>query len=182
MFQRFCTNPRLGFETTDDYPCEGVSRLLSTDWSHCHRDDVIRYLVNMFSEFRDKKDFMAAIAKNINGPAYPCMGTIQSHLLRNQDKPDGKDVVYHTVLIVGADLVASESAFSVSGRVISSRRSKLTPVSVETCICLKDYLDGVERIQHISPLEGELERVKEEIHLEEILTGMALPLPPNEDE
>jgi hypothetical protein len=53
-------------------------------------------------EFRDK-DFRAEIAKFFDGPAYPCMRTIQSHLLRNQDKPDDKDVVYHAVLIVCAD-------------------------------------------------------------------------------
>jgi hypothetical protein len=48
MFQRSCTNPRLGFETTDDYPYGGVPLVLSIDWSHCHRDGVIRYLVDRF--------------------------------------------------------------------------------------------------------------------------------------
>ncbi|GJV78159.1 zinc finger BED domain-containing protein RICESLEEPER 2 [Tanacetum coccineum] len=67
------------------------------------------------------------------------------------------------LLSVQASTVASESAFSVSRRVISPCRSKLTPTSVEFCICLKDHLDGIERTQHISPLEGELEQVEEEI-------------------
>ncbi|KAE8675306.1 Ubiquitin-like protein ATG12 [Hibiscus syriacus] len=43
------------------------------------------------------------------------------------------------LLTVQASTVASESAFSVSGRVISQRRSRLSPESVEVCICLKDY-------------------------------------------
>ncbi|GJV19753.1 hypothetical protein Tco_1368773 [Tanacetum coccineum] len=62
-----------------------------------------------------------------------------------------------------------------SGRVISPRRAKLTPVSVEVCICLKDHLDSMKQIQHISPLEGELEQVEEEIAM-----GIAGPI--DEDE
>ncbi|GJX83210.1 zinc finger BED domain-containing protein RICESLEEPER 2 [Tanacetum coccineum] len=84
------------------------------------------------------------------------------------------------LLSVQASTVASESAFLVRGRVISPRRTKLTPVSVEVCICLKDHLDTMERIQHVSPLEGDLERVEEEIHVEEIAMGMAEPI--DEDE
>ncbi|GJX68223.1 zinc finger BED domain-containing protein RICESLEEPER 2 [Tanacetum coccineum] len=75
------------------------------------------------------------------------------------------------LLSVQASTVASESAFSVRGRVISPQRTKLTPVSVEVCISLKDHLDSMERIQHVSPLEGELERVEEEIHVKEIAMG-----------
>ncbi|GJY51250.1 zinc finger BED domain-containing protein RICESLEEPER 2-like protein [Tanacetum coccineum] len=74
------------------------------------------------------------------------------------------------------DILASESAFSVSRRVISPCRSKLTPTSVEFCICLKDHLDGIERTQHISPLEGELNGLEEQIHDEEIAAGVAEPI------
>nr|GEW54638.1 zinc finger BED domain-containing protein RICESLEEPER 2-like [Tanacetum cinerariifolium] len=77
------------------------------------------------------------------------------------------------LLTVQASTVALESAFSVSGRVISPRRIKLTPSAVEACICLKDHLDSMERIQNISPLEGDLERVEEEIHSEEIAMSLA---------
>ncbi|KAK1424157.1 hypothetical protein QVD17_19476 [Tagetes erecta] len=42
--------------------------------------------------------------------------------------------------------VASESAFSTCGRVISLRRTRLSPEAVETCICLKDHLDAIDRI------------------------------------
>ncbi|GJS73749.1 zinc finger BED domain-containing protein RICESLEEPER 2-like protein [Tanacetum coccineum] len=80
------------------------------------------------------------------------------------------------LLSVQASTVASESAFSVSGRVISPRRTKLTPTSVEVCICLKDHLDSMERIQHQSPLEGELEQVEEQIHAEEIAMNLADPI------
>ncbi|GJX62586.1 zinc finger BED domain-containing protein RICESLEEPER 2 [Tanacetum coccineum] len=60
------------------------------------------------------------------------------------------------LLTVQASTVASESAFSISGRIISERRSRLTPESVEVCVCLKDYLDGVDRVQHETSLEGRL--------------------------
>ncbi|GJV82442.1 zinc finger BED domain-containing protein RICESLEEPER 2-like protein [Tanacetum coccineum] len=80
------------------------------------------------------------------------------------------------LLSVQASTVASKSAFPVTGRVISPRRKKFTPTSVEVCICLKDHLDSMERIQHISPLEGELERVEEQIHAEEIAMNLADPI------
>ncbi|GJV86026.1 zinc finger BED domain-containing protein RICESLEEPER 2-like protein [Tanacetum coccineum] len=75
------------------------------------------------------------------------------------------------LLSVQTTTVAFESAFSVSGRVIIPRRTKLTTTLVEVCICLNDHVDSIKRIQHISPLEGDLERVKEPIHAEEIASG-----------
>ncbi|GJT76869.1 zinc finger BED domain-containing protein RICESLEEPER 2-like protein [Tanacetum coccineum] len=89
-------------------------------------------------------------------------------------------VMARDLLTVQTSTVASESAFSVSGRVISPRRTKLTLVAVEVCICLKDHIDSVEKIQRISPLEGDFERVEEEMHAEEIAFGMSQPL--DEDE
>ncbi|GJU42875.1 zinc finger BED domain-containing protein RICESLEEPER 2 [Tanacetum coccineum] len=73
-------------------------------------------------------------------------------------------------------MVASESSFSISGRVISSRRTKLTPLAVEVCICLKDHLDIEERIQILSRIEGDMLWVEEEIHEEEIAMGFFVPL------
>lgn len=58
------------------------------------------------------------------------------------------------LLSVQASTVASESAFSISGRVLSIRRTRLTPLSLEMCICLKDYLDGNERIQDVQYLKN----------------------------
>lgn len=80
------------------------------------------------------------------------------------------------LLTVQASTVASESCFSLSGRVMSPRRTKLTPLSLEVCVCLKSHLDGMERIQHISPLEGELKDVEKEVHEEEIAMGLSVPL------
>ncbi|GJZ02078.1 zinc finger BED domain-containing protein RICESLEEPER 2-like protein [Tanacetum coccineum] len=58
------------------------------------------------------------------------------------------------IISVQATSVASESAFSTSGRVLSIRRTRLTPASLEMCMCLKDHLDAQERKQDKSSLEN----------------------------
>ncbi|KAE8717338.1 Detected protein of unknown function [Hibiscus syriacus] len=79
------------------------------------------------------------------------------------------------LLTVQASTVASESAFSVSGRVISQRRSRLSPESVEVCICLKDYLDGAARKQHITTLEDAIDAdLEANLHIEEVELGISL--------
>ncbi|GKA48307.1 zinc finger BED domain-containing protein RICESLEEPER 2 [Tanacetum coccineum] len=80
------------------------------------------------------------------------------------------------LLTVQASTVASESAFSISGRIISERRSRLTPESVEVLCILKDYLDGVDRVQHETSLECPiLEDVEETIAREEVELGISPP-------
>ncbi|XP_071728376.1 cyclin-dependent kinase G-1-like [Rutidosis leptorrhynchoides] len=80
------------------------------------------------------------------------------------------------LLSVQASTVAYESAFSVSGRIISERRSRLTPEAVEVCVCLKDYLDGVDMIQNQVSLECHmLNDVEEVIVNEEIERGLSPP-------
>nr|GEX24400.1 putative AC transposase [Tanacetum cinerariifolium] len=66
------------------------------------------------------------------------------------------------ILSVQATLVASESAFSTSERVLSICRTRLTPASLEICICLKDHLDAQERKQDKSTIETPVD-FKEEI-------------------
>ncbi|GJT69463.1 zinc finger BED domain-containing protein RICESLEEPER 2 [Tanacetum coccineum] len=79
------------------------------------------------------------------------------------------------LLSVQASTVASELAFSTSGRVISIRRPTLTPTSLEMCTCLKDHLDAAERIQHISSLKDGLE-YEEKLHDVEVEAGNAFLL------
>ncbi|KAD5317803.1 hypothetical protein E3N88_17749 [Mikania micrantha] len=67
------------------------------------------------------------------------------------------------------------SAFSLSGRVLSIRRTRFTPASLEMCICLKDHLDAMERVQNHTLLEGELD-VEATIHDVEVEEGMTFPL------
>ncbi|KAK1441295.1 hypothetical protein QVD17_07142 [Tagetes erecta] len=66
----------------------------------------------------------------------------------------------------------SESAFSTSGRVISLRRTRLSPEAVEMCICLKDHLDAIDRKQHLTSLEDDIEP-EAKIHDEEVEEGLS---------
>nr|GEX66006.1 zinc finger BED domain-containing protein RICESLEEPER 2 [Tanacetum cinerariifolium] len=70
---------------------------------------------------------------------------------------------------------ASESAFSTSGRVLSIRRTKLTLVSLEMCMCLKDHFDAKERKQDKCPLEIPLD-FKEDVFDDEVQRNEAIPL------
>nr|GEY11627.1 zinc finger BED domain-containing protein RICESLEEPER 3 [Tanacetum cinerariifolium] len=79
------------------------------------------------------------------------------------------------ILSVQATSIASESAFSISGRVLSIRRTRLTPASLETCMCLKDHLDAQERKQDKSTLETSVDFEKEILDAE-VQANKAIPL------
>ncbi|GKA03626.1 hypothetical protein Tco_0676407 [Tanacetum coccineum] len=67
------------------------------------------------------------------------------------------------------------TAFSTSGRVLSIRRIRLTPASLEMCMCLKDHLDAKERKQDKCPLETPLD-FKEGVFDDEVQQNEAIPL------
>nr|GEU31619.1 zinc finger BED domain-containing protein DAYSLEEPER-like [Tanacetum cinerariifolium] len=79
---------------------------------------------------------------------------------------------FHDLL---ASKVASESVFSTSERVLSIQRTRLTPTSLEMCMCLKDHLDDQERKQDKSTLETPVD-FKEEILDAEVQANEAIPL------
>nr|GEV12189.1 zinc finger BED domain-containing protein RICESLEEPER 2 [Tanacetum cinerariifolium] len=72
-------------------------------------------------------------------------------------------------------VLASKFAFSTSGRVLSIRRTRLTPTSLETCMCLKDHLDAKERKQNKCPLEIPLD-FEEDVFDDEVQRNEAIPL------
>nr|GEU51419.1 zinc finger BED domain-containing protein RICESLEEPER 2 [Tanacetum cinerariifolium] len=79
------------------------------------------------------------------------------------------------LISVQASSVASEFEFSTSGRVLSIRRTRLTPVSLEMCMCLKDHLDAKERKQDKCPLEIPLD-FEEDVFDDEVQRNEAIPL------
>ncbi|GJV59143.1 zinc finger BED domain-containing protein RICESLEEPER 2, partial [Tanacetum coccineum] len=79
------------------------------------------------------------------------------------------------IISVQPTSLASEFAFSTSGKVLSIRRTRLTPASLEMCMCLKDHLDATERIQHTSNLENALD-FEEEILDAEVQENEAIAL------
>ncbi|GJX67659.1 zinc finger BED domain-containing protein RICESLEEPER 2 [Tanacetum coccineum] len=79
------------------------------------------------------------------------------------------------IISVQASSVASESTFSTSGRVLSIRRTRLTLVSLEMCMCLKDHLDAKERKQDKCHLEIPLD-FEEDVFDDEVQRNEAIPL------
>nr|GEX18991.1 zinc finger BED domain-containing protein DAYSLEEPER-like [Tanacetum cinerariifolium] len=71
--------------------------------------------------------------------------------------------------------VASESEFSTSGNVLSIRRTRPTPASLEMCMCLKDHLDAKERKQDKCPLEIPLD-FEEDVFDDEVQRNEVIPL------
>ena len=51
------------------------------------------------------------------------------------------------VFAIQVSSVASERAFSASGRVLNDRRTRLKPETLEMCVCYKDWLDAENRTQ-----------------------------------
>nr|GEX39152.1 zinc finger BED domain-containing protein RICESLEEPER 2 [Tanacetum cinerariifolium] len=80
----------------------------------------------------------------------------------------------------GFDVLAFESAISTSGRALSIKRTKLTPSSLEMCMCLKDHLYAQERKQHTFTLENTLD-FEDEILDAEVQEAKALWHPVREE-
>ncbi|GKD46569.1 hypothetical protein Tco_1271214, partial [Tanacetum coccineum] len=59
--------------------------------------------------------------------------------------------------------------------VLLIRRTRLTPASLEMCMCLKDHMDTAERVQHTSNFENSLD-FEEEILEEEVQEHEAIAL------
>nr|GEW24795.1 zinc finger BED domain-containing protein RICESLEEPER 2-like [Tanacetum cinerariifolium] len=78
------------------------------------------------------------------------------------------------LISVQATSVTFESV-STSGMVLSIRRTKLTPSSLQMCMCLKDHLNAQERKQHTSALENVLD-FEDEILDAEVQEDEATPL------
>nr|GEU87193.1 zinc finger BED domain-containing protein RICESLEEPER 2-like [Tanacetum cinerariifolium] len=79
------------------------------------------------------------------------------------------------LISVQASSVAFESVFLKSGRVLSIRRTRLTPTSLEMCMCLNDHLDAKERKQDKCPLEIPLD-FEEDVFDDEVQRNEAIPL------
>ncbi|GKF89975.1 zinc finger BED domain-containing protein RICESLEEPER 2 [Tanacetum coccineum] len=79
------------------------------------------------------------------------------------------------IISVQASSVAFESAFSTSGRVLPIRRTRLTPASLEMCMCLKDHLDVNERKQDKCHLEIPLD-FEEDVFDDDVQRNKAIPL------
>ena len=59
------------------------------------------------------------------------------------------------ILAVPASSVASESAFSAGRRVLDEKRSRLTPESIQICVCKKDWDQAERRTQGLKQDEDD---------------------------
>ncbi|KAI3667860.1 hypothetical protein L6452_42930 [Arctium lappa] len=78
------------------------------------------------------------------------------------------------ILTIQASTVASESAFSFIGKIISARRTRLTLESVECCMCLQDYLDNMQRIQDQTSLEADIDDMEANLAENEVDQGLSM--------
>jgi hypothetical protein len=69
------------------------------------------------------------------------------------------------VLSVPVSTISSESAFSLTGRIIEESRRRLSPETVEMLNCIKDWEAGDARAQHAVE-DKELEETYEEQYLD----------------
>nr|GEX91820.1 putative AC transposase [Tanacetum cinerariifolium] len=79
------------------------------------------------------------------------------------------------IISVQVTSIASEFAFLTSGRVLSIRRTRLTPASLEMCMFLKDHLNAQERKQHKFNLKNTKD-FEEEILDAKVQQNKAIPL------
>ena len=64
-------------------------------------------------------------------------------------------IIARDVLTVLVSIVASKAAFSAGGRVVSKKRSNLSPQAIEAVVCLKDWSLADKRL-HDHVREAEL--------------------------
>jgi hypothetical protein len=124
------------FVTSSDHMDDQFEKDMDQD-SNLNKNEVDLYLM----ETREKKsqDFDILNWWKVNSTKYPTLG-----------------IMARDILAMPISTVASESAFSTGGRVLSCYRSSLTPNTVEALICAQNWLRS-------SPLKVDIEE-----HLEDL--------------
>ncbi|GJZ25367.1 hypothetical protein Tco_0569620 [Tanacetum coccineum] len=116
-------------ETLVKHIIEGLPRSIEGNVT-ASKPQTLEEAINISQRIEDKKPSKFIL---------PPMGILETI-------PCAKDVDYIT-----QDLAVS------SVRVLLIRRTRLTPTSLEMRMCLKDYMDAVDQVQHTSNLENSLD-------------------------
>ncbi|KAK1376156.1 hypothetical protein POM88_032349 [Heracleum sosnowskyi] len=136
--------PRVGSSFMDIILSQAISRKKSRTIGAS--SELTKYSQTDFGSLLSQQSFNILEFWKSQAPYYPIMAAMARDFLTVQ-----------------ASTVASESAFSFSGRVLNERRSSLSPQSLEVCICYKDHLDAERRQQDTESIEESLEEIEEEI-------------------
>ncbi|GJS87080.1 origin of replication complex subunit 5 [Tanacetum coccineum] len=107
----FCTHLSFGFETTQDYPYEGVARALLKDWSELKFDEKPRYTIDEFNCFYGKR-IKPALRASFTSTGFPCIANISSKMLKRHCSAKELSTLCAdlVVLIVGLDLSSKNEA------------------------------------------------------------------------
>ncbi|CAO2199873.1 unnamed protein product [Urochloa humidicola] len=84
-------------------------------------------------------------------------------------------ILARDVMTVPVSTISSESAFSLTGRIIEERRRRLTPEMVEMLALVKDWEQGDSRTQHEME-DKELEDAFENLYLDDDTTSENAPV------
>ena len=113
------------------------------DYSHGARNEVDVYLMESREPLVVSAKFDILSWWKLNSSKYPTLSSIARDILAAQ-----------------VSTVASESAFSTSGRVLDKFRSSLHPRMVEALICLRDWLIGDDVSLIVEELKEEVENLQ----------------------
>ncbi|CAI8586093.1 unnamed protein product [Vicia faba] len=132
-----------------------------------NEDDNDNIFWNYSQETRHKSDPKTEIESYLQETWVPCVKTIEFDILGwwkvNLTRYPILESIAREVLSIPASTIASESAFSNGGRVISDYRTCLTPKMVEALVFMQDWLKGEsislfseENLDEIHQLEQEI--------------------------
>ncbi|WVZ93147.1 hypothetical protein U9M48_039153 [Paspalum notatum var. saurae] len=91
---------------------------------------------------------------------------------------DDDDSIGTDVLTVHVSTISSESAFSLTGRIIEERRRRLNPEMVEMLTCIKDWEEGEARARHTAE-DKELEDSFSNLFLDDVAQEAQPPSDPS---
>ncbi|KAL4573738.1 hypothetical protein LXL04_020555 [Taraxacum kok-saghyz] len=137
---KMCIKDNRPFSVVDDEGFQDYSRELRPEFILPSRWTVARDCMLVFEQEVENKN-VPNPQDTIFGEK-SCVSEIDIDLELEFDKCDdgGQDIKTRHVLAMSISTVASESAFSVGGRVIDRYRSSLNPETAEALICAQDWI------------------------------------------
>ena len=123
-------------------PISRTSRSSPSIPSSSDLKDFGRYQSQICEESRNESELESYFREErIDHEKYPTLDVL-NHWKVNESKYPVLSSIARDVLSIPITTVASESAFSIGGRILDKYRSTLLPENVEALICTNDWLCG----------------------------------------